>query len=350
MRYKEDWESAKKHFGAFWQGEMLDRCTIGIRAPKDKSVVIPQPKDDEAYRTDPEAIIRYNRAVMENTCYLGDAFPLITLDLGASGHAAFFKGERHYIDGTVWFFPSLSDPRELEFDPDSLLYRKTIEIAEALAEDSKGDYCISMPDDSGNADALAHLMGSENLLCTMIDDPEGVEEGLRKIQKAYEDVMRRAREITKGVNDGGGCIGWLNTWAPGFHAQMQCDLAAMISKEHFDRFIAPELTAQSNFLDYALYHLDGIEVRRHLDTLLSIPTLKAIQWTQVVGQPSCLEFLDDLKRIQKAGKRLVIIVSPDQIEPLLTELSSKGLYLLTSASDKEEAEAILKCAEKWSHE
>ena len=69
-----------------------------------------------------------------------------------------------------------------------------------------------------------------------------------------------------------------------------------------------------------------------------------------MGQPSCLSFIDEPKRIQKAGKSLIIIVTPDQIEPLPDQLSSKGLYLLTSAADQEEAGGILKCVSKWSHE
>ena len=53
----------------------------------------------------------------------------------------------------MWFFPSLQDPDDLEFDENSFLYKKTLELARAFVEDSKGDYMISMPDDTGNADA-----------------------------------------------------------------------------------------------------------------------------------------------------------------------------------------------------
>ena len=38
-------------------------------------------------------------------------------------------------------------------------------------------------------------------------------------------------------------------------------------------------------LDYFLYHLDGMEQIRHLDTLLSIPRFHTLQWTQSVSRP-----------------------------------------------------------------
>ena len=89
---------------------------------------------------------------------------------------------------------------------------------------------------------------------------------------------------------------------------------------------------------------------RHLDTLLSIPKLHTIQWTQVVGQPPCTEFFPELKKIQKAGKNLLINVEPGQVEPLLQNLSSKGLCLNLYVGSPEEGEAILKQVKKLTHE
>ena len=350
MNYVKDWEKSKQRFEAMWQGELLDRCCVSIRAPRDGAKPLPPLVEDEAYYTDPEAIIRRSRAAMEATYYCGDAFPCMSLYTGASGHAGYFKGERHFIRDTVWFLPSLNNLDELEFDPDSKLYRNTIELAHAAAEDSRGDYFISMPDTTGNADALSHLMGQEAVLTAMIDDPEGVQRALDKVELAYESIMRDVYDIIGPVNEGGGCIGWLNTWAPGFHAQMQCDMSVMISNKMYNTFIRPELVRQSSLLDNALYHFDGIEQRRHLDTLLSIPSVRAIQWTQVVGQPPCTDYFDDLRRIQQAGKCLVIAVESAQLESVMRELSSHGLYLLLFAASQSEADELLKKVEKWTHE
>jgi len=357
MLYKNDWEQAKKRLMAWWDGELLDRCCASVIAsapvPTKNSYKIGLPDDREGkikYWTDPEWVIKRQRDAMEQTWFGGEAFPLANLDLGAAGHAGFFKGAKHSFEDSVWFFPSLTDFEDMEFDENSFLYQKTLELAKAMADDSKGDYMIAQSDCTGNADALSHLIGADELLPLMLEEPEVVQKAMKKAQYAYEMVHKNVYDIVKENNEGGSCVGWLRTWAPGFHAQMQSDMSVMISAGMFKEFIEPELRAQCDFLDYPLYHFDGIEQIRHLDSLLSIEKLRVIQWTQVVGHPPCTEYIPELKQIQKAGKNLLIHVTPDQIRPLMENLSSKGLYLLVSASDREEGEAILKEIAKYTHE
>lgn len=355
MRYKSDWDMAKKRFEAFWNGEIIDRCCVSVKACENlddpKLLNIPESDEDRVkYWTDPEWIIKRNRKVMEHTYYGGESFPAIWHNLGAGGHAGYFKGAKHYCGESIWFFPSLSDPDELEFDENSFLYRKTLDLAKAYVEDSCGDYMVTVPDATGNIDALSHLMGPEELMPAMIEEPESVQRALKKIEAAYERIQREAYEIVRDVNDGGSCIDWLSTWAPGFHAQLQSDMSVMLSNPMFKEFIMPELQAQSEFLDYPLYHLDGIEQIRHLDDLLSIPKLRTIQWTQVAGQPPCTDYFPELRKIQAAGKNLLIIVTPDQIEPIMENLSSKGLLLVTTAPTREDADAIINMVSRLTHE
>lgn len=354
MRYKEDWEMAKKRFTAFWNGEILDRCCVSVKAQRPDAVYKPrvlntQEEIDRSW-TDPQYIIEKERERMANTYFAGESFPSISVNLGASGHAGFFRGADHLFAESVWFSPSLEDPDDLEFDENSYLYRKTLELVHAFAEDSRGDYVVSMPDTSGNADALSHLMGSEALLPAMLEEPEAVQKALAKIELSYERILREVYDIVRDVNEGGSSVGWLNTWAPGFHAQMQSDMSVMISNPMFKEFILPELQQQSRYLEYPLYHLDGVEQIRHLDDILSIPELRAIQWTQVAGQKPCTEYFDQLKKIQAAGKNLIIIVSPEQVEPIMENLSSKGLFLLLDVRTPEEADDIIKKVERLTHE
>ena len=355
MRYKNDWEQAKKRLTAFWNQEVADRCCVSVKAFDHQAlstVRIVNGTDEERFRhwTDPERIIQRNRLRMENTYYGGEAFPCIFVDLGAGGHAGFFKGAKYYFGDSVWFFPSIEEPDELEFDQNSFLYQKTLELAQSFVQDSQGDYMVSMPDSTGNADALAHLMGSENLMISMLEDPEAVQRALMKLQKAYESIMTDVYGIVKDVNEGGSCVDWLSTWAPGYHAQMQCDMSVMINNDMFKEFIMPELQAQCRHLQYPLYHFDGVEQIRHLDDLLSIPELRAIQWTQVAGQKSCMEYLPVLQKIQAAGKSLLIPCGAEQVRPLMENLSSKGLYLVTTTSTQEEADAIIHDVERLTHD
>lgn len=357
MLYKEDWETAKKRWTAWWDGEILDRCCASVVYTETDKIPEHYYKgninDKERlikYWTDAEWIIKRNRCIMEHSWYGGESFPMIVLGMGAAGHAGFFKGAEYTLADTVWFHARLKDLEDLEFDENSFMYQKTLELAKEFARDSNGDYMISMSDCSGNIDVLSHLIGPEELMPLMLEEPELIQSALKKVQQAYENIHKKTYEITKEVNEGGSCVGWLRTWAPGLHAQMQSDMSVMISSEMFQEFIEPELKTQCSFLEYPLYHFDGIEQCRHLDSMLAIEKLKAIQWTQVEGQPPCTEFIPELQRIQKAGKNLIIMAEPWQIRPLMENLSSRGLYLLVQASSREEGEVMLKEIEKLTHE
>ena len=180
----------------------------------------------------------------------------------------------------------------------------------------------------------------------MFEEEEKIQKCLNKFQSIWKNTILKAYDIAKATNDNGSCIGWLNTWAPGLHAQMQCDISVMISNEMYHTYYKPELCAQSEILEYPLYHFDGIEQIRHLDTLLSIDKLKMIQWTSVTGQPSPIQYIPYLKKIQEAGKCLMLQLKPSEVEPIMTQLSSKGLYLYIEVDEKTLADDIVRQVSK----
>jgi hypothetical protein len=143
----------------------------------------------------------------------------------------------------------------------------------------------------------------------------------------------------------------MNLWAPGKLTLLQCDFSVMISPDDFQEMVVPELIASMEWADHNIYHLDGIEQIRHLDHLLPLEQLDAIQWTCVEGQPPPTAYLDVLHRIQKAGKKLLVI-HPDLniIETLSRELSSKGLFLVTRTTDKAAAHDLIKKVRNNTHE
>lgn len=77
--------------------------------------------------------------------------------------------------------------------------------------------------------------------------------------------------------------------------------------------------------------------------ILSVKKINMIQWTPVAGQPKTSDFLPVLQKIQKVGKGLVLFPGKDEIDKLLTGLSSRGLMLVINDADSEvEAREIIK--------
>ena len=118
----------------------------------------------------------------------------------------------------------------------------------------------------------------------------------------------------------------------------------------FEEFILPELEETSLVFEHTTYHLDGVEQLRHLDMILSVKGIDNIQWTRVAGQPKTSASIEALRKIQAAGKGLVLIPARDEIEFLLQNLSPVGLQLIVGwVNSREEAEAIEKMAKAYAH-
>ncbi|MGI6007402.1 MAG: hypothetical protein ACOX8E_07935 [Ruminococcus sp.] len=348
----EKFDKSRKRLEALWDGEIIDRCCISAFAIDDETNAefYTPPQDDmdrKYFLTDPEMIRKRHLRFFEKAYYAGDAFPLINLNMGPSGHTGFIRGVKVDYTDTIWYHPIMEDgldPEKIVLDEESYLYRQTFEASKYLCEESRGDYLVSMPDISGNMDVLANLRSSTELLVDLITEEEEVKECLERIQEIWEKSTSRIYEYLKPYNFGGSCIGWLNSWAPGFHNQMQCDMSVMFSNEYYEKYIRKELETQSAFVDYPLYHFDGVEQIRHLDTLLSIDRLKMIQWTNVVGQPSPVQYIPVFQRIQEAGKGLLLLLGPGEVRPILENLSSRGLFINVKVKSKDEADEMVKLA------
>jgi hypothetical protein len=300
------------------------------------------------YNTEGKYMYKFAAEFLNNTYFAGDAFPHFNLNMGACCHAAFFEGAKYKFEDTMWFFPSLDDLSNLKLDKTDAYYNTIIAACRYIAEQAKEDFIISMPDVSGNADALAHLRGSENLLVDLIECPDDVLKALGMMQEQYERAHKAVYDIVKKNNKGSSAIGWMHVWAPGFTAQLQCDLSVMISNAQFEKFIMPELCRQAEFLEYPVYHLDGIEQIRHLDSILSVEKIKMIQWVHVAGQPAPYKYMNELKKIQKAGRVLHLTIQPGDMPVYLENLSSKRLLLnLDALQSREAADAAIRCAEKY---
>ena len=74
-----------------------------------------------------------------------------------------------------------------------------------------------------------------------------------------------------------------------------------------------------------------------------------IQWVPVAGQPPITNYFKEMRKIQAAGKGLVLQVKKQELAAVLENLSPKGLMIIVmDAESKEEADEILKYTEKHS--
>lgn len=365
MIFKEDMDRTKERFRAFWAGEIIDRCCFAVTAPRDTpidtGIAYKQPESlaeqhlDIAYRY--QDAMRY----FSHTYFGGDAYPLFWNNLGPGVGASFMGGGYHLAENTIWFdvAPVIKDwdhMQEIAFDEDSEMWRRLNAMSERLCREAKGQYEVGLTDIGGNLDIAVSLRGNDTLLYDLYDHPEEVKALVTRIDdiwmQIYEKHLAQINRYMDGVS------AWMGIWCEKRWYPLQCDFSAMISADMFDEFVAPSLRREADFLDCAIYHLDGPGEIKHLDTLLGIDGITGIQCvpgsalfkdTGEFHPTFCNDtWMPVMKKIQASGKNLVLHeVHPSELTDLMDNLSAKGLYIATAGKSEEEARYLLKKAEKW---
>ena len=351
--WKSDWEQTRQRFIRWWNREGL---LIGMWSAPEMGRAIHAQVDAPALPSTLEE--RYCNAAfraaqnhhrLSRSVFPADALPMATTDLGPGSLALFCGSRPGFAEDTVWFYPCIEDHDEpeklppLRFDENNPWWRISENIIRACVERSRGEYFVGCPDLIENMDVLSSLRGGQTLCIDMVERPEWIEEKIGEINRVWMEAYQRIYDLIK-QKDGGAAFGAFCLWGPGKTAKLQCDASAMFSPQMFRRFVVPALTAQCEWLDYSLYHLDGTQAMGHLDTLLQIEPLDAIEWTpqagiETGGHP---RWYDLYRRILAAGKSVQIVnVKPQEVRPLLDAIGRKGVYILSQFKDEEEAAKVL---------
>lgn len=361
MFFKEDWEMTQKRFDAFWEGEIIDRCCIAVTAPRNKSLEVEGAMVREAKDLHEKWLdIDYRMGAFINECsntyFGGEAYPNQWNNLGPGVMASFIGADYELGDDTVWFDtnPIIKDWNNLpkiEFDEKSEMWQQLINMMDRLTKEGARRYIVGVTDIGGNYDILASLRGTQDLLYDLYDEPEAVKEMIKKIDEIWINCYNMIDgEISKHQE---GTTSWMPLWCRERWYPLQCDFSAMLSPDAFEEFVKPSLKREAEFLDKAIFHLDGPGELPHVDHLLDIDDINGIQWTPGAGNA---EITDEkwyplYKKIQEKGKNLVILgAKPEGIEKLLSNISSKGLFLHTSCSSEDEAKQLINKVEKWTRE
>jgi hypothetical protein len=347
LEYKQDWADVKSNFTAWWEGRGL---VLDVRAPRRKSLVpVAEPvTPDDAERLFTDPVYRVARAEYElaNTYFGGDAYPVFEPLIGPGSLGTFLGARPVFSKETVWYESCISDPDKfgpISFEPEGNHWWKVhLDIVRAGLERAAGRYLVAMPDLIENMDTLAAMRGTEELLMDIVERPEWIHARLAEINEAFFKAFDAIYSEIKDDEDGNSFC--FRIWGPGKTCKVQCDFSCMISPQMFREFVTPYLTAQCEWLDYPMYHLDGTNAMQHLDNLLAIEPLKAIEWTPQAGRPGggSPEWYELYRRIKAGGKSVQAIgVNVDEVIPLLDAVGPEGMYLMVNAPDQESAEKLL---------
>lgn len=340
LAYKHNWTETRRRLEAFWRMECLGRPCIAVTAPRHPRRPLPPPVDAEQKWTDPEYVAQSYDAGHEATYFGGEAIPATSLMVGyCHGYGA----RLHFSEQTVWQDPIIHSWERcpaLTLRESDWGWRQVQKVVARCLEVAQGKWMVGFPNLHQPNDHLALLRGGENFCLDLYDHPAEVKRALRQLLDNWYIMYERFLELTARTQEGS--TNWLSVWCPWAKSMtLQSDISCVLSPEMFEEFIAPELEELCGWLDGAIYHLDGPGALQHLDRLLAIQRLHAIQWTPGTGQSQGIAWLDLFKRIQAAGKGVVIYLPYEEVETAVEELNPEGLFIHTGARSIEAAEALL---------
>ena len=329
----------KQRYHAFWDGGVFGRCCLyltgwsGARGgPRPASLA--QKWEDPEYRAQ-EALWR-----AENAVYYAEAFHAAFVNFGPGCLSAMLGGTHRWAESTVWFENEPVIITDWKSTPapalrhDSAMYQLVDRFTGRLldAGQSGGNFFTTLTDIGGAYDILAALRGTQNLLLDLYDHPEEVMAYAQRLRPVWLAYFRQycARLLARQ-----GCVtSWMRIWSDRPWYPLQCDFSAMISPEMFGAFVLPDLRWMTEHMDRSVYHLDGPGQLSHVEQLLSLPRLNAVQWTpgdgnESLGHPRWFGLYEE---VQRAGKGLVLLgVKFEELETLLRHVSTKGLFISCGA-------------------
>jgi hypothetical protein len=387
MKYKENWEAAQTKWINYWKHQNTGRplmCVIA-RKPEIEALSSGKPvydgeimcqgkqyglpedlqwKDmEDKYRNADRMVARY-RYFCETHEFMAESFPNLDIDFGPGSLAAYLGSEIGFKPDTVWFEQCIDDDDEwddvpaFQFDPDNKWYKEHIALAKRCRELAGDDFPVDIPDLMENVDVLASLRGTQNLLMDMAADPDAVKERVKQITDLYYDYYDSFYNAVKAT-DNSSAYTVFQIWGPGRTVKLQCDLSAMISPDYYRDFVLDSLKTQSAKADSVLYHLDGPDAIRHLDAVMEVEGIDALQWTSGDSGPDgTLPDWDVIyDKAVAAGKSIwVKVYSGDfedwlkNCERLVMKYGSHSLFFLFPEMSHEQAERLISYAdEHWSN-
>lgn len=369
MQYKKDWESTKQRFADYWkrdnEGIPLMRV-VGVK-PEFYPYSLPKEikaKDMEDKYMNAKRIVASYRNYCETHVFLGDSFPNLNPDFGPGSLAGYLGSEINFQERTVWFERCVDDWETfppLKFNPDNIWFKRHIKLFQECKELIGDDFPIAIPDLMENVDVLASLRGAQYLLDDMIDDVlEETNVILPRVQQVtdlyqqYYDAFYKYAEY-----EGGSAYTVFQIFGPGKTQKLQCDFSALLSPDYFRVFVLDSLKQATKTLDNVLYHLDGPEAIKHMDALMEVEGIDALQWTSGdYGPDGTLPEWDVIyDKARAAGKALWVKVYSGEFddwirntERIVKKYGSKGLYLYFSDMPLAQAEELMAYAQKnWSN-
>lgn len=349
--WKPNWEESKQRYIKWWNHKGIV-LSMWEHLPKEGSPweKVPQPlvpNDLNERWLNPEFRANEIHHYLSKSSFMADIPAVANTQLGPGSLAAIIGAELEGGEDTIWIRHKEGATPNFNLE-NNKAWQLHLDLLKAVKKNNKDKYFVGCPDLMEGLDVLASFKGTTEVMMDMMLNPDQLMEQLQGINDLYFKVFNQIYDIIK--EDGEMAFCYFSIWGPGKVSKLQSDISTMISEEDFIKWEIPFLRKQAQNIDYTLYHLDGVGAVRHLDALLDIKELNAIQWTPGYGEPQGgnPQWYDLYKRILAADKSIMPCwVTLDELQPLLDNVGNQGLNILMDFKSEADIEKAMKIVEKY---
>ena len=356
LKLKPDFLECMNRIYAWYEGEIVDRPPVRFSAHNEEYDVIDDSKNrwltlkdrwmDTAYQVD-----SYIESI-QNKRFLGETFPIFWPNLGPNVYAAFYGSQMTFGEVTTWIEHYVDDyckVDEMSFDHENIYFRKLKEMTEYALGKCDGEFLVGYTDLHPGIDCIDAWRGTESFCMDMFLDKDNL---MRLIELSMQDFATIYNHFDKVLKDAGQLsVTWMGIPSFGKMHIPSCDFSAMISAESFKEYELPILKEEVQMMTHNIFHLDGKDVARHVDNILAIDEIQAIQWVQGVGDDlPIMQWIPFIKKIQDAGKSVIVDIQVSELEDFIGKMSPKGIFLCISTNDYKQQELILSRLEEWAQD
>lgn len=366
--FNQNWDEIKTSMELWWGGKNTGRPILAMQVAKPATEsqapgagwlqsssgeskaekATPDLEDAAAYWTDFDLLMKRHELLFTQFHFTAETYPRFFANLGVASLAVFLGCKPIFTKDTIWYshpFETLENAF-IRFDKNNEWLKWSLDTTKRAVAYAKNNFLVGFPDLTENLDVLASLMDTQELLVNMMDEGGRIHELLRDIQKSWFKVYDMHYELVRDA-EGFSNYGPFQLWGKGKIAKLQCDMSAMISPDLFEEFALPYLSEQADWLDKSLYHLDGVDAIKHLDKVLEIKNLNAVQWTPGAGKADGGDESWDFiyQKILDAGKNIYALVGPQNLERFIRKFGAKGVFIVTGAADEKMAQQLVQLAQ-----
>ena len=324
-----EFPSIARRFEAWWAREVVDRPIFIGTVNTTPARPITRRLD---LLHDADAWLDAKQADLAQTYHVGDALPFIRVDFGPVLLGGMLGGTLEFGADTGWTHAfineSWSNAPDWALSETNPWWVLLQQLTHRVAADAAGRYLVCTPDLGGSGDVLLNLRGAEGLCTDLVLQPERVREAVDAIYPAWHRAFRMLYRNV--LAHGAGLIHWLALWSNRPYMIPACDFNYLIGPDQFNRLLLADIARQAATVGRAVFHLDGPGAAKHVDALLEVPDIQAIQFTPGEGTPSALPWVPMFKKIQAHRRSLLIFVPAHEVVKLCKVLEPEGLAVIVT--------------------